>query len=114
MSESPLNDHTVGLRTLGSYEDMDSYQRITGTHTDEVAGENTDDPAPADCSMYFHVTFGGGDPTAMRVRDISVTLPVRAEDGPVQIAEMVQATVAALVSLGTVESFNTGVLPDGA
>lgn len=108
MTESPLNDRTVALRT---FRDYDPEAEAQPQAEDEWNDEQDSGDGPL--SMYFHITFGGGDPTATRVRDVSVTIPLRPEDSTSAIATMVSATVAALVGLGRVESFDADVIAGG-
>lgn len=59
-------------------------------------------------SIYFHATFGGGDPTATRVRDVSVTVPVLPADWE-DVGGLVAGVVKALVGLSGVTSIETRV-----
>lgn len=71
------------------------------TLVDTVAGDdNGNETGPADPSIYIHGQFIGGDPDQTRVRDVSVTIPVRPGDTFSDYAVAIEAAVGEIGKLG--------------
>jgi hypothetical protein len=81
--------------------DSDEYP----TTAAEAAGEELEyDPAPC---IYIRGEFVGGDPTLNRVRDVSVSIPVREDDRLSEYGQLIAVTLAELAKLGNLASYET-------
>lgn len=65
-----------------------------------VAGDDEEDTGPADPAIYVHGQFTGGPEHLPRVRDVSVSIPIRPHDTFSDYAVAIEAAVAEIGKLG--------------
>jgi hypothetical protein len=77
---------------------------------DAEAGDEQFDCAP---NVYIRAEYVGGDPTTTRVRDVSVSVPMREDDHISHFGEIIAITLTELAKLGQMIRFETLASIDG-
>lgn len=96
----PVTDPVDPVDPVDQPDPVDPVDQVVG---DQPVDEIPYHPAP---EIVVHASFTGGDPRFMRVRDVSIRIPVL-DDRPADYTPVVRGCLAELSKLGTLTGYET-------